>query len=83
MIAATIAAFSRWDAAFPNLLVKSGWMKYWVESITSSDTNTPEVKEAARRLLQLEAAPPEWAKRLQSQRLQSQEIAGATIAGAG
>jgi hypothetical protein len=64
-----ITGFSRWEAAFHDLLVKSGWVGYWVEYVTSSDLSTPEAKEAALRLQKLEAAAPEWSKRMQAEEI--------------
>lgn len=61
-----IAGFTRWDAAFHDLLVKSGWVAHWVEYVTSSDTSTPEAKEAAHKLAKVEEAAPEWAKTMQA-----------------
>lgn len=62
-------AFTQWEAAFHDLLVKTGWVKHWVEYVTGHDESTPSMKEAAEKLQKLEEAAPEWAKRLQSQKL--------------
>lgn len=61
-----VFAFSRWESAFHDLLVKTGWVAHWVEYVTARDDSTPEAREAARKLAKLEAAAPEWAKHLQS-----------------
>lgn len=64
-----ITGFSLWDAAFHDLLVKTGWVKHWVEYVTSSDDSTPEAKDAALKLTKLEAAAEEWSKKLQAQQI--------------
>jgi hypothetical protein len=64
-----VTAHSRWEAAFHDLLVKSGFVAYWVEYVTSNDLSTPEAREAVHKLAKLEAAAPEWARQLQAEKI--------------
>jgi len=68
-IPGTVVGFTQYEAAFQDLLIKTGWLTHWVEYVTGDDTSTPEMKEAAIKLQKLQQAAPEWAKRLQSQKL--------------
>ena len=64
-----VSAFTQWEAAFHDLLVKTGWVRHWVEYVTNNDESSSEMKEAAAKLQKLEEAAPEWAKQLQSEKL--------------
>jgi hypothetical protein len=74
-----ITAFTQWEAAFHDLLVKTGWVKHWVEYVTSSDESSAEMKEAAAKLTKLEEAAPEWARQLESEKLFAAMQAGETL----